>query len=990
MIYEIDQRHYCDFDTIEINKLPPRSYFIPFEDREQAKFVGIKEKRYFSPKVRCLSGLWEFAFFPLPEKMPQTLDTDTFEFGHIDVPSCWQFRGFAPPFYLNTRYQFPYKPPVIPTTEKAGRSFFWNDTSYKVGLFWRTPENEYNYAGIYRKKFRIPDLEKAYVLSFLGVASCLDLYVNGTFAGYSEGSHNTAEFDITDLVHDGENELVAVVRRWCTGTYLECQDMFRNSGIFRDVLLRMDDKKDVWDIDPVTEKTEKGYRLDTGLTMTGDCEVRVTLKGFGFEECVTVQTENKKAHALFEVPDAKEWTAETPDLYELIIETDTVCVIQKIGFKNVRIEGNVYLFNGRKIKLHGVNHHDSDPKNGWCMTADDLERDVLLCKEYNIDTIRMSHYPPDPVMLELCMQHGIYVVDEADQETHGVFVHKLPPNMNRLADNAKWREHFMDRVRRLYHRDKLYATCIAIWSIGNESGDGCNTAAMYDWLKERTAIPVQYEGAVHSKRRAYDIASEMYPKQDHVRRIGEGTDREPLFMDRPYFMCEYAHAMGVGPGNAEDYWDSIYAHDNLMGGCVWEFCDHAVWHEGNTYTYGGDHGEWIHDGNFCVDGIFYPDRKPSTGAKIVRHLYRPIRIKKTGDGTFELFNTKGFTNAEAYELKITVTNGVRFTENLKIDPMSRREVKWELGKLPSDTRLTMTVTEKKSGRTVSTEQLQLTPFEAKTYPVEGTLPEWFSMRDGAPVIRIGESEMKVSDPYTILFRAQTDNDLDRYLRRFMKKYYNEKEIIKSVRGDDASVCVKTRITCKGHAFDCTDLYEATPEGVILTSRIHPRRGRGMLPRFGKAFRLPEDFDDVCYLGRTGESYADMKEQEQVAETICTVSQMTEPNLKPQESGNRADTRWAAVRNGNGAVYFETLAQPFELGVKPYTDTALAGMLHREDEKRTGTYVTVSAFQMGIGTASCGPATVKEYIYSAKEDHEMKILIRVTAVKENEEGEGSHE
>ncbi len=627
MRYTIDNSHYHTFSVYELNKLPPRSYFIPYPDRAAADAVTPKRKRYESEKVLCLNGDWDFKFYPRPRELPDTLDTDSVQFDTLDVPSCWQLRGYDKPFYVNIRYQFPYKPPEIPTLDRVGKVFSWLGVDQAISLRRKDPGEEYNFVGVYRKALSIDEPEKNYVISFLGVASCLDLYLNGEFVGYSEGAHNTAEFDLTGKLHAGENELLAVVRRWCTGTYLEGQDMFRHNGIFRDVLLRVSEPTDIWDVDAATKKTGDTYALTLTAKTYADTDVTFTVEGGGIKASKSVTAKNGKAAVTFEGLAVTEWNAEAPTLYNVYYETATACVKERIGFKTVEISGDVFLLNGKKLKLHGVNHHDTSPVNGYAMTPDEIERDVLLCREFNIDTIRTSHYPPDPLLLELADEVGVYIVDENDLETHGTFAHQLPPTYNSISHDPKWQPRYLDRINRLYERDKLHAnTSIIMWSLGNEAGGYNNTDAMYDWLKARSPLPVHYESAIHCRRQAYDVGSEMYPSVEMVHDVGEHRRKQKRLNDRPYFLCEYAHAMGVGPGNTEAYWREIYNYDNLMGGCVWEMVDHAILHEDGSYTYGGDHGEWEHDRNFCVDGLFYPDRRPSAGAQIIRFIYRPIRV----------------------------------------------------------------------------------------------------------------------------------------------------------------------------------------------------------------------------------------------------------------------------------------------------------------------------------------------------------------------------
>ena len=476
MKYRLNTTNYHDFATFAVNKLPARSYFIPYPGRAAADAVAPKQKRYASPKVQCLNGEWDFKFYPRPAELPVELDTDAVHFDKLDVPSCWQFRGYDKPFYVNIRYQFPYKPPVIPTTGKVSRTFSWLGCDTGIRPQWKVPGEEYNFVGVYRRFIEIDDADKRRIVSFLGVASCMDLYVNGFFIGYSEGAHNTAEFDLTGKLKSGHNELVVVVHRWCNGTYLEDQDMFRNNGIFRDVLLRTEEPTDLWDIDAKTEKKPDGYTLTLSAQTLSDIDVAFTVKGHGLEQTATVTARNGTAQAVFAGLDVTEWNAEVPTLYNIYYETATSCVKEKIGFRTVEIKQDVFLLNGRKIKLKGVNHHDTDAANGYTMSPDDIERDMLVCKRFNIDTVRTSHYPPDPLLLELADELGIYIVDENDLETHGTFAMQLPPTYNSISNDPKWESHYMDRIMRLYQRDKIRGnTSVIMWRLGNEAGGYHNT-----------------------------------------------------------------------------------------------------------------------------------------------------------------------------------------------------------------------------------------------------------------------------------------------------------------------------------------------------------------------------------------------------------------------------------------------------------------------------------------------------------------------------------
>ncbi len=970
MLYRINRDNYHRFDVLEVNKLAPRAYFIPFATRKEADSVTPTEKRYASTKVTCLNGLWDFKFYPQPAQMPKVLDTEEVAFDTMEVPTCWQFRGIDRPFYVNTRYQFPYHPPKIPKEEPVGTVFCWHGADAGLKPRWLKPENEYNFVGVYRKTVCVSDPRKRHILSFLGVASCVDLYVNGSFAGYSEGSHNTAEFDITPLLLEGENELLAVVRRWCTGTYLECQDMFRNTGIFRDVLLWELEAQDIWDVRFCATKQGAAYRVRVEAEVLDECDVGLTLSGPGLEKKATIHTAD--GHVVWNLADLQvhQWSAEDPVLYDLYVETPSACVKLRVGFKDVKIDADVFRINGQKVKFKGINHHDTSPTNGYYMTPEEILRDVRLCKTHNIDTIRTSHYPPDPLLLELCDELGIYVVDEADIETHGTFSMQLPPSYHSISHDPKWRAHYLDRVQRMYGRDRNHASII-MWSLGNEAGGYANTDEMYWYLKSVSPLPVHYESVIHSKREAYDVGSEMYPSVEMVRQVGQHKRRQKRLNDRPYFLCEYAHAMGVGPGAMEAYWQEIYRYDNLMGGCVWEMVDHAVQHPDGSYTYGGDHGEWEHDGNFCCDGVFYPDRTPSTGARILRHVYRPLRVRHLKDNRYEVFNTNAFTNSDAYVMTFRFSDGRVHAIRAGIPPMTRRIIALNDGHAAGEW-VTITVT--RDGREVSKEQILFAQKVLQAVEAGKPLPEGFALTDGVLSYEKNGKTIHSAVPETILFRAPTDNDFNIASMNIMAPYTEQTNQVMETRMEGGKLIVVTKIRNKIQEFLCTDIYEGCDAGILVTCRLHCVKGGGKLPRFGKAFRLDPSFDRVVYLGRNGESYNDMKHHAQIEQVTCKAADMTEPNLRPQESGNRCDCAWAKVSDGETCFTFTALEKPFELGVKPYSDVELLSMRHREDESVTGTYVTISAFQMGIGTGSCGPETRPEYCYDAKEDYVLRFVL----------------
>ncbi len=973
MKYTLEPFYFDEPEILEAGKLPPRSYFIPYPDEESARAAKPLTKRYGSPLVRCLNGDWDFKFYRDPNGLPAEFDTDAVEFDRIDVPSCWQYRGFADPVYLNIRYPFRYDAPRVPEKEPVRRYYSLLDGHKKA------PAGEFNSVGVYRTFFDCEDLSKRRIISFLGVCSCLHIYLNGRFVGYSEESHNTAEFDLSGFCVEGRNELVAVVHRWCTGSYLECQDMFRNNGIFRDVLLREDGPVALWDLNFTPKKRGDRYDALVELELSGgDTAVTITLRDSApahearLLDSVTLRSVDGKIVYPMKDLEVTEWNAEQPVLYELTVSLEGSAVAQKVGFKEVSIRDQVFCLNGRPVKLLGVNHHDTDPENGWCMKPEEILRDLRLAKQYNCNTVRTSHYAPDPLLIELAAELGLYLVDECDLETHGVQLMKFPYNMNALSDDPNWRERYLSRIRRHYHRDKLAKTPVVMWSLGNESGGGCNTEAMYRWLKQRTDIPVHYESAYHGHSDAVDVDTRMYTPVAKVREIGAGKTAAAKAYRKPFFLCEYAHAMGVGPGNCEAYTDAFWEFPKLMGGCIWEMNDHAVRHEDGSYTYGGDHGEWIHDGNFCVDGLFYPDRTPSTGAKIMKHAYRPLRFSYSAEEGLGIFNTQAFTGTDGFRVELRTESGFAETLTPALGPWEKTAVPLELPESGESDYLTVETYD------AAGELRDVTQFTLKEVlpeaPAAKKLPEGFRLEAGRPVWTRNGVKLETASPYTLLFRAQTDNDKLLFLPSAMEKWYGESEKLVSSLITETACTVVTRVKAGGCRFEVTDLYQGCDDGVYVESTVRCLSGSGYLPRFAKSFRLDPAFDRVSWFGRREESYLDMKEHTSVGLNRAKVARMTEPNLRPQESGNRADTQFAVLSDGTNKAVFAAVGKPFELGVKPYSDRELLGMKHREDEKQSGCYVTLSAFQQGIGTGSCGPATLKEHKYPVKGSYTLRFIL----------------
>lgn len=611
--------HYENLKVLHENTMPQRAYYIPASERNH----NLTEHREESDRIQILNDIWSFQYYESIYEIEETFYDMDFDFGNFDkipVPGVWQMYGYDSHQYTNVRYPFPFDPPFVPL---------------------RNPCGVYIHEFIYEKEEKAP---KAY-LNFEGVDSCFYVWLNGIYIGYSQVSHATSEFDITEYLIEGNNRLCVLVMKWCDGSYLEDQDKFRMSGIFRDVYILKRPVEAIRDYFVRTQVKENQAEILVDISYFNqviDTDI-VILNHEGNEIC-RKQVKEKDSHNHIEVNLSIDkpclWNAENPYLYHMYLETKDEIIAECVGIREIKIiEKTVYL-NGKKIKFQGVNRHDSDSKTGFVISVDQMVKDLVLMKQHNINAIRTSHYPNAPVFYQLCDQYGFMVVDEADIESHGPvgFYFKENTDENKfehwnepLADNPEWEGSILDRVQSLVERDKN-RPCVMIWSMGNESAYGCNFEKALAWTKERDNTRLtHYESARYkNSTKKYDFSnldlySRMYPSFEEIHQYLES---EP---EKPMILCEYSHSMGNGPGDLEDYYRLFCQNDIMCGGFVWEWCDHAIYggltESGKEkYYYGGDHGEVVHDGNFCMDGLVYPDRTPHTGLKEYKNVYRPIRL----------------------------------------------------------------------------------------------------------------------------------------------------------------------------------------------------------------------------------------------------------------------------------------------------------------------------------------------------------------------------
>ena len=883
--------------------------------------------------------------------------------------------------------------------------------------------------GIYRKTVDIKNSSNRRTLSFLGVAGAVAVYVNGDYVGYSEGSHNTAEFDITAFLNNGKNEIVAVNYKWSNGSYLECQDMFRENGIFRDVFITEFAGSYINDFTLHSSKNSDGtYNLDISVDGCFEKNTKIEITSAEKEPVISTELLPEKGVSLLNLT-VDEWTAETPNLCELTIvlykdDKEIEAIRTYYGFKNVEIKGEVFLFNGKAIKFKGVNHHDTHMTKGYAMSLEDMELDIQLMKAYNCNAVRTSHYPPDPAFLTMCDMYGLYVVDEADIETHGFYaVPHTTYNPNRLSNDTRWTMHYLDRVKRMYGRDKNHPS-ITMWSLGNESGGYKCQDVCYEYLKNANPeIPVHYEGVIRSKRWAYDVVSHMYGTPDLMRKILNGTAGNK-YKGKPFFQCEYAHAMGNGPGGLEEYMQLFYSSDQFMGGCIWEWADHSVYDENAKYkwTYGGDHNEPIHDGNFCVDGLFYPDRKPSSGALEMKVCYRPIRAKQISGNIFELWNTRSFTDSSDIKVDFTVLVDGKSKEigtvSSVIPAGAKKKVQINSShfhQTDKDVFVNFVYTDKNSGDEIAAEQIIVSQAELKRtdnqskpadISVKGNIID-VSFDNGSAVFdknrglisyaKNGAEYLK-SNPIDKangfvphIYRGRLDND--QYMVIFWK-----------IIGLD---CSHTRlVSCEVKSKDniryISTVYDFVTRGVFVLARANvdycfDKNGKmtistslkkvcpltAQLPRFGVHTELKKELEKVKYYGRGPiENYSDFKEHAPIGIYETTVTDMAHKYIKPQDSGNRGDVRYSVLTNETGTgLRFTALERYINFNANHFTLEQLKKAKHIEDLPDVDTtFVAVDGFVRGTGSGSCGPIPSKEHMIAFGYLKPLNFSFEVDAVE----------
>lgn len=911
---------------LQENCEPQRSYYIPYDTLEKA-LAGKKEE---SAYYMNLNGEWKFRYFSRDIDVP----TEITEWDQIPVPSNWQLYGYEHPYYTNLNYPFPVDPPYVPDD---------------------------NPCGVYLLEFEIPEAwqERDTYIVLEGVSSCFYLYVNDQYVGFSQVSHMQSELRLTGYLKPGVNQLRIKVLKWCAGSYLEDQDCFRYSGIFRDVYLLSRSEGHIRDIEVKTD----GNHIE--------CNVPYTLY------------DGDKP--LEENADLQQWNAENPYLYTLVVEQSGEYIPVKVGFREVCVGSDRdLLVNGVSVKLKGINHHDTHPEKGYVMSEEDIRKDLILMKKCNINTIRTSHYPPTPFFLELCDEMGFYVIDETDLETHGFCTRKDGyaydiANQDWLCNKEEWKPAYVHRVMRMVERDKNHP-CILMWSMGNESGYGPNHDAMIEWTKKRDSSRlIHYEGAfLIEDKCGVDVVSRMYSSYEDIDQLIHREGEK-----RPIFLCEYSHAMGNGPGEVKDYWELAYNNAAFIGGCIWEWADHGVLQDG-VLRYGGDFGEETHDGNFCCDGLVFADRTFKPGTWNVKYIYQNIQTKYE-NGCFVVKNRFDFTNLNRYRLiwqLVIDGESVQSGELVcDVEPKQTKEYPISL-ELPKSCKLGcyLNVSLMNGEEEIAMEQHELAveiekmsgiTYEKSALQFEKTGQKWRISGNGFAYLFDAhsaclehferEGQTIFDEPVRLsVWRAPTDNDKEDSAGWEEANYHKVWNKIYRCDRDENTIFVEGSLAgiSKMPFLRYAVTYTFGSDGKVNVSlRAKRKASDKFLPRFGFEFLLPKNDEIFRYFGRGAqENYVDLKNHTRIGMYESRPSMEYVPYVRPQEHGNHSDVRMLAT---SGMVIKSD--QPFEFNISKYCAQALTKATHTDElEEDEYLHLRLDYKVSGIGSHSCGPELSEQY------------------------------
>lgn len=998
-----------------INRMPARAHFLTFPSKEKAL---LNNNRY-THAFKNLNGVWKFMFLDAPEYSPEGFfnsDFDVTKMDDITVPGNWQLQGYGKMHYSDLWYNFPINPPYVPTE---------------------------NPTGIYKRTFFVEESyrDKKIIIRFCGVDSAYHLWINGKEVGYSKVARNESEFDITDLIRVGEeNDVTVRVYQWSDGTYLEDQDMWWESGIFRDVELigvpkdGINDYKVIADLD---DEYKNGiFKVEAFLRTTKEVNVTFELVDAGENTVFTKTVVAKEGKACIDevIADVNHWTAETPYLYKLFmtVEDDgqiVEVIPQNVGFRNIRLNGETFLVNGVAIKFKGVNRHDYSPQNGRVVSREEIEKDIILMKQFNINAIRTSHYPNSYYLYDLCDEYGMYLIAETDLECHGF---ELTGDYKWITDDPSWELAYVSRMTRMIERDKNHPAII-FWSLGNESAFGCNFRKMTDVAHEMDPTRlVHYEGDFDVE--SADVYSTMYtwienPKKPYLMKdIIEKSKK-------PHIHCEYCHAMGNGPGNLKDYQDLVYAHDKLQGGFVWEWFDHGI--ESFTesgekyYRYGGDFGDDPSNKDFCIDGLIMPDRTPSPGLYEYKKVIEPITTTAVDiqKGIINLLSRYDFANLDRFNLvyKVMEDDVILQTGFMAVPSIEARANKditlpYDLSaikvkpgahyyvnisyQLREDTSYAF------SGHELATAQFELPLYkegivvrpegilnvekEHTTLHVKGAnFSLDFNLVNGnlMNIVRDG-MQILSKGPRLTLWRAPISNDME-IIDKLKKVYFLhlEHEVVMNIDYHMEDNILKVEVdtinstTNSAWHFKTKYVYTVCPSGDILIDVEGTPSGRvdlapDMLPRIGVSMHLDKSMEHVRYFGMgPGENYADSKEAAQMGLYANTVDGLFTNYVIPQENGNHMGCKWVSMTNDRGMGLLASTEGDFNFSASWYEDKDLDDAKHTCDlVKRDYIVFNVDYKQNALGTNSCGQWQLDKY--RAKFE-DFKLSFRLTPFNNKE-------
>ena len=989
-------RYYENLNVLHENTMPARAYYIPASRRMD----NLVEHREESDRMQLLNGTWEFQYFTSIYNIKDSFfekNYDTENFDEIQVPSVWQMAGYDTHQYTNIRYPFPFDPPYVPQNIPCG-------------------------AYVHNFEYSRDEKASKAFLNFEGVDSCFYVWINGSYIGYSQVSHMTSEFDVTDVLQDGTNTVAVLVMKWCDGSYLEDQDKFRMSGIFRDVYILKRPKQAISDYHIKTRIEDMLAKVEIEMKFYSPLNVKISIEDRN-GAVVALGSIAEEGTAVLEIASPELWNTENPYLYKMILETENEVIVDHIALRKIEIKDQVIYLNGQKIKFRGVNRHDSDPVTGFTISPEQITTDLTLMKQHNFNAIRSSHYPNAPFFYEMCDKYGFMVIDEADIEAHGPFMiyRKEDTDYNRfkrwnerIADDPVWEEAIVDRVKLMVERDKN-RFCIVMWSMGNESAYGCNFEKALEWTKNFDPDRItQYESA---RYRNYDetydysnldVYSRMYPALSEIQ---EYLDKDG---SKPFLLVEYCHSMGNGPGDFEDYFQMIQDNDKMCGGFVWEWCDHAIAHgtaeNGKTiYAYGGDHGEEIHDGNFCMDGLVYPDRTVHTGLLEYKNVYRPARVisydKESGE--LVLHNYMDFDDLKdyvkiSYELTqdgLVISKGIlpEFSvaphgegkTNLKINVPENGKcylkliyhLKKELPLLDEDHILGFDeievskedtkckLAEKWIPKTVVDSELQVNENDTQIH-IKGR--EFAYTIDKRTALF---TEMKfagreyLNHPMELnIWRAPTDNDM--YIKSEWKKAHYDKaytrayttEVVQGKHGvkitSHASVVAET----VQKILDVTITWKIEAAGKIDADITVTKDDEFPdLPRFGVRMFLDKKLSAVRYFGMgPQESYCDKHQAASHGLYRADVGDLHEDYIRPQENGSHYDCEYVELNNSRYGIVVSA-ENAFSFNASYYTQEELEKKTHNYELIESDSVVFCVDYALnGIGSNSCGPVVLEQY------------------------------